>query len=281
MLRDKRFIFRLSYYYTVDVFHLGIRIQNAWILQDVHLITTLLHPALKSFQLYPNLHEKAVDLMKSELLKRQSSSTSNNCVVSTQASIHTVTNNFQSSSSITKSILSQCFDAPTTNLTSSPQPFHELEEYLSADFQFDENDDVLSFWIKEKSKFPSLFSIVKDFYTIPASNTSVERLFSASKNTITDKRTSLHVEKVNKLLFLQKNLPTLKKIDTDLRIQNPSIKPKRGIFEEESSSTISPHIEDEFITTSEAKKLKSSQKDNLVLIDDIEEEQENNAFDFN
>ena len=148
------------------------------------------------------LHEKAVDLMKSELLKRQSSSTSSTCVVSIQPPIRTDRNNIQSSSSITKSILSRCFDTPIRNLTSSPRLYQELEEYLSTDFQFDEDDDVLFFWIHQKSKFPSLFSIVKDFYTITSSNTVVERLFSTSKNNISDKRTSLNAQKVNKLLFL-------------------------------------------------------------------------------
>ncbi|CAF3455378.1 unnamed protein product [Rotaria socialis] len=43
-----------------------------------------------------------------------------------------------------------------------------------------------------------------------ASNTTVERTFSISKNLITDKRTRLGTEKVNQMIFLRKNLITLK-----------------------------------------------------------------------
>ncbi|CAF4365277.1 unnamed protein product [Rotaria socialis] len=42
------------------------------------------------------------------------------------------------------------------------------------------------------------------------SNTTVERTFSISKNLITDKRTRLGTEKVNQMIFLRKNLITLK-----------------------------------------------------------------------
>lgn len=57
----------------------------------------------------------------------------------------------------------------------------------------------------------------------------VERLLSTPNNTITDKRTSLDAQKVNQLLFLQRNLRTVKKINVDLCIENHSIKSKRGI----------------------------------------------------
>jgi hypothetical protein len=60
--------------------------------------------------------------------------------------------------------------------------------------------------------FPVLYSIARDILIIPATNTSVERLFSASGNTITDTRTRLSAEKVDKLMFIKKNLLILKKI---------------------------------------------------------------------
>ncbi|CAF4950585.1 unnamed protein product [Rotaria socialis] len=37
--------------------------------------------------------------------------------------------------------------------------------------------------------------MVRDLFAIPASNTTVERLFSSSKNTVTDRRTSLSGKK--------------------------------------------------------------------------------------
>ncbi len=50
----------------------------------------------------------------------------------------------------------------------------------------------------------------RDILAIPASNTSVERQFSSCKNTVTDKRTKLGSEKLNKLIFLKKNMNIFK-----------------------------------------------------------------------
>ncbi|CAF4924712.1 unnamed protein product [Rotaria socialis] len=62
--------------------------------------------------------------------------------------------------------------------------------------------------------------MVRDLFAIPASNTTVERLFSSSKNTVTDRRTSLSGKRGNELLFLQKNLLSLQRIDKDASIRN-------------------------------------------------------------
>ncbi|CAF4837251.1 unnamed protein product, partial [Rotaria sp. Silwood2] len=105
-----------------------------------------------------------------------------------------------------KGLLSYCFDIPETDFKPTSTSYDELKEYMALDVQLTEDDNILEFWLQQKSKFPVLFSIVQDFYAVPASNTTIERLFSSSKNTITDKRSSLGAEKLNQLLFLQKNL---------------------------------------------------------------------------
>ena len=76
--------------------------------------------------------------------------------------------------------------------------------YMALDMFLHEKDDVLLFWKEHSTKLPMLSSIVRNLYAIPTSNAIVERLFSSSKNTVTDRRTNLTVEKINKLLFLQK-----------------------------------------------------------------------------
>jgi hypothetical protein len=75
-----------------------------------------------------------------------------------------------------------------------------------------ENDDVLGFWSNHSQCFPVISTIVRDIFAIPASNTMLERLFSISKDTITDKRTRLGTEKIDRLLFLRKNLNILKSL---------------------------------------------------------------------
>jgi len=75
----------------------------------------------------------------------------------------------------------------------------------------DESDDILGFWSQYEHLFPTIAAIARDVLAIPASNTCVERLFSKSKAMITDKRTSMGVEKIDRLLFLRKNLNIFKK----------------------------------------------------------------------
>ena len=78
---------------------------------------------------------------------------------------------------------------------------------------FEPNDDVLLFWKNCEKFFPILAAIVTSIYNILASNTTVERLFSQANNTFSPRRTKMQTEKLNKLLFLNKNLLLLKELD--------------------------------------------------------------------
>ncbi len=164
-------------------------------------ITSLLHFSFKNFRTNPYLKSKAIDLVKNEILQRQSLSI-NNCSSTTAASLVSATTS-DTQLKYSNSLLSKFFDLPTTQKPSST-PFDELNEYMNLNIQLNEDDNVLIFGLQHQSKFPILTSIVQDYYAIPASNTIVERLFSSPKNTISDRRTRLGVEKVNKSLFLQK-----------------------------------------------------------------------------
>ncbi len=70
--------------------------------------------------------------------------------------------------------------------------------------QNEEEDDIHSYCREHQKLFPIIASIPRGIIDIPASNTLVERLFSSCKNTITNKRTRLGADKLNKLMFLQK-----------------------------------------------------------------------------
>ncbi|CAF3517065.1 unnamed protein product [Rotaria sp. Silwood1] len=70
--------------------------------------------------------------------------------------------------------------------------------------------NLLQYWDANKSIYPNLARVAKKILAIPASNTSVERLFSDTGNTITDRRTRLDVDKINNLLFIKRNTRTLK-----------------------------------------------------------------------
>ena len=105
---------------------------------------------------------------------------------------------------------------------------------MSSNNNFEQNDDILEFWMKNQHLYPILASIVMDIYSIPTSNTTVERLFSAAGNTITDRRTNLGAEKVNKLIFLKKNLLSLKEDDVEPTV---NLQGKRKVDEITASSS--------------------------------------------
>ena len=72
---------------------------------------------------------------------------------------------------------------------------------------------VLEYWMQHQHRFPNIHSLARNVLAIPASNTEVERLFSCSKMVVTDNRTRLDADKLNKLIFLRKNLHSLKQLD--------------------------------------------------------------------
>ncbi len=79
-----------------------------------------------------------------------------------------------------------------------------------------------------------------DILNVPASNTIIERLFSAAKNVVSEKRTRLDCEKINQLLFLQKNMKTLKQLLTNhfRRKRTVSMSSTTVLSSVESTSTV-------------------------------------------
>jgi hypothetical protein len=102
--------------------------------------------------------------------------------------------------------------------------------------------DTLVFWQEHESKFPILTYILQDYYgiqyyyAIPASNTTVERLFSSSKNTASDRRTRVATEK--DIMLLQKNLSMLKNFRKASVNEIVDIQLKRKIAESSSSTSV-------------------------------------------
>ncbi len=239
----------------------------------MHYITTLLHPSFKNFDKCLDSRTIAIDLTKNELLKRQPSSSS--IIGSTNYKSPACISELDPQSSPSKTLLAQCFDTPKNDLKLSTTPYDELEEYMALNVRLSENDDILLFWLDHKMKFPTLFSIVQDLYAIPSSNTSVERLFSSSKNTITDKRTSLGGEKINKLLFLQKNLTVLNQIHKQPVNEAIATAVKRKTIIQSSCTTAHDHQE-QLITTVATKKFKTNEEeeDDIFLCEDDKENDE-------
>ena len=133
-----------------------------------------------------------------------------------------------------KNILSYCLDDSRSPQSSTD----ELATWMSSTLTGNDGeiDHVLQFWSHNGKSFPIISSIVRDIFAIPASNTMVERVFSISKNTVTDKRTRLAMDKIDKLMFLRKNLNILRSLfDTDVNAdENNSEKRKNDRAPNES-----------------------------------------------
>ncbi|CAF3466593.1 unnamed protein product [Rotaria socialis] len=131
---------------------------------------------------------------------------------------------------------------------------------MALDEMIDGTEDVLLFWKRHAQSFPTLSIIVRDLFSIPASNTIVERLFSASKNIVTDRRSSIGEANLNKLLFLKKNLAALKELnDVKIKKNNEQMKRKVSTADDESIVTIYHNDSNSFSSSPITKKTKPNE----------------------
>ena len=234
----------------------------------------ILHPKLKKFEIIIDERDKAIDLLKLEYAHERSMVSPMFVPLQPLANVLSskTSNDPTATGLVKKSILSQCFDKGIPLTTAPFNPEQEIEDYLNYDCQLTDDDaddiDILRFWREHKASFPTLASIARRIFSIPATNTTIERLFSLSKNTVTERRTNLDQEKLNRLMFLQKNLPLLKQLeDTDAK----SLQVKRSI----SISTVtsierqSDHTGDGLLSTctTKPKKRRSENEHAIVLLD--------------
>ncbi|CAF1283129.1 unnamed protein product [Rotaria magnacalcarata] len=251
---------------------LGERIRSVWILQDQHYICTFLHPRLKRFDTAPHEKDIAFNLVKQELLARISTpSVTTDTASKAVATDGTVI--IDSTAPVnSNNLLDRCFDKPRPITSSDATPVKELNDYMALVVADEQSDDILLFWKNHEKTFPTLSKIVRDFYAIPASNTIVERLFSASKNIVTDRRTSLAEAKLNKLLFLKKNLFTLREIKKD-KLNKNAEQSKQKLFIPDGESIVIIEDVDSAISSPTIKRMKpndDNDEDDGDLLYDIE-----------
>ncbi|CAM4821484.1 unnamed protein product [Rotaria magnacalcarata] len=191
--------------------YIAKELPDYWIMKDILFIATILHPNLKSFNHTPHQKYYAEALLKSEFdkyhdLQQRPSSSNNNNKKRKQIHEHKRAN--------LASKLDDIFD-----LASSPNKSQdetetktEFDKYIQDNTKIDKDMNLLIYWKNNESTYPTLAKIAKRILSIPATNTSVERLFSDSGNTITNRRTRLQTSKVNQLLFIRRNLQLLREL---------------------------------------------------------------------
>ena len=94
----------------------------------------------------------------------------------------------------------------------------ELEAYFDLPRLNTSKVDVLAWWKAQQHSLPLLAECARKYHCIPASSAPSERLFSASGNLVSQKRSSLNPKNVNMLVYLQENMDKVKitKFDFDL-----------------------------------------------------------------
>lgn len=81
----------------------------------------------------------------------------------------------------------------------------ELKSYLSVP-NADSEMDPLEWWQNHDGNFPRVSQLARKYLCIPATSAPSERVFSTGGNIVTCQRATLKPEKVDKLIFLAKNL---------------------------------------------------------------------------
>lgn len=82
----------------------------------------------------------------------------------------------------------------------------EVDQYLKLKSPKDKDLDVLQWWKDHKNEFPALAVLCAYYLSIPASSASSEREFSATGQTINERRTNLNPETVDSILILHSSL---------------------------------------------------------------------------
>ncbi|KAI8124496.1 hypothetical protein CVS40_5158 [Lucilia cuprina] len=79
----------------------------------------------------------------------------------------------------------------------------EIDHYNPKPISLDK--DVMMYWEEKKFVYPHLYELARIVHSVPATQVSVERSFSALKLVLTDLRCNLSAESLKKLLFVKLN----------------------------------------------------------------------------
>jgi hypothetical protein len=84
----------------------------------------------------------------------------------------------------------------------------EVAEYLSEP-SIKAKNDPYKYWNENKTKYPTIASLVRRYHSAPAGSIESERLFSKAKLIVTDLRKRISVDNLSRQLFLHENLPLI------------------------------------------------------------------------
>ena len=82
----------------------------------------------------------------------------------------------------------------------------EYENFLKK-LQTHHDDDALEWWSRNEKRFPVIAKLAQYYLSVPATSVPSERIFSTAGLILNEKRSCLHPETADMLIFLNKNLP--------------------------------------------------------------------------
>ena len=194
-----------------DHYLLEEQIKEKWALDPAYFMATFLQPKFKKFDDDNVPQQLAIDYVNDMIQHEMTLPVYPNNTQSSIKKTATLSNHtpLTPTNRIAKnSVLSQCIDKQPSSMARHT----EVDEWIRSSLDLDD-DGILQFWNRNGRVFPILADIAREILVIPESNTSVEWLFSSAKNTVDDHRTRLSVEKVDRLLFLQRNEISFEKME--------------------------------------------------------------------
>jgi hypothetical protein len=159
-------------------------------ISDLHFIGSLLYPPIKNLNNLASNEDKTklIKLLQNMIEKIENKNTEK------QFSDQTIDFDF-------------CIESFADNMSvevSDSQELNEIQTYLNSNDMMS-SKSILQFWSENRLKYPRLYVLANRLSSIPATNLSSERNFNYSGLTLTDKRSRLEPNNVNKLLFIRSN----------------------------------------------------------------------------
>ena len=84
----------------------------------------------------------------------------------------------------------------------------ELEMYLQVKAP-SRQVNIFEWWKINEARFPNVAKLARSMLCVPGTSTAAEQVFSAAGITVSKRRSCLKPENVDRILFLNKNLPSL------------------------------------------------------------------------
>lgn len=175
---------------------LDLSLKKYWsVSSEVGLITTLLDPRFKKLTCFNETDKQKANTL---LIKKYEKYIEENKVINIEENDGQTEEN--SDEFELKSLIGSIFG----NEESDEEDENEVDIYFNLKTA-KLGSNPLHWWKNNEKRFPILCELSKEFFGISATSVPSERLFSDVGNVITNKRSSLKPEKVEKLIFLKRN----------------------------------------------------------------------------